>query len=114
MSIAVGIHRASRGVLTDPGGRLETVRVAVGELTAVDPDLLGYAWEALVEGGPDADARLEVEWCPTRQFCVTCGEDKPRANGSWLPACPDCDMPLQVEGGRELDVLQVCWRTEDV
>ncbi|MHC4957702.1 MAG: hydrogenase maturation nickel metallochaperone HypA [Planctomycetota bacterium] len=114
MSIAVEIHRVSRGALTDPAGRLETVRVAVGELSAVDPTLLGYAWEALIRDGPDADARLDVEWHPTRQYCGSCGEDKPRAEGRWLRVCPDCSMPLQVEGGRELDVVQVCWRTPDV
>jgi len=35
------------------------VHVDCGELSAVEPDLLVFAWQALVEGGPDEGARLE-------------------------------------------------------
>jgi len=114
MSIAVAIHRASREAVVEPGGHLEIVKVAVGELSAVDPQLLGYAWEALTRDGPDEGARLEVDWHPARQNCIDCGEQKKRAEGSWLRLCPDCGLPLQVEGGDELDVMQVSWRSDDV
>ena len=114
MSIAAEIRRVSREAVGGGPGRLEAVRVAVGEFSAVDPELLRYAWDALVGDGPDAGARLDVEWRPAKQSCAACGEDKPRAEGSWLRICPDCGMPLQVEGGRELDVLRVSWRSDDV
>ncbi len=114
MSIALEIHRVCREVLTEHGGgRLEMVRMAVGELSAIEPDLLDYAWQAVVADGPDAGARLEVTWCPARQHCSTCGEDKSRSEGSWLRICPDCAMPLQVSGGDELDVLEVTILADD-
>jgi len=108
LSIAQEIYRTSRAAVAAHGpGRLQRVTVAVGELTAIEPELLTFAWEALIGAGPDAGSVLEVEWRPARQFCGGCGIEKPRAEGSWLRACPDCGRPLEVTGGQELDVLQV-------
>lgn len=108
MSIALEIHRVCREVAAEHGGGcLEVVRMAIGELSAIEPDLLEFAWQAVVAEGPDAGSRLEITWCPARQHCSTCGEDKSRSEGSWLRICPDCAMPLAVSGGDELDVLEV-------
>ncbi len=110
LSIADEIYRTSRAAAdAHGGGRLETVFIAVGELTAVEPDLLTFAWEAVVAGGGDAGAKLDVDWRPARQSCAACGEEKPRGVGSWLRVCPDCGNPLAVEGGDELDVLRVAF-----
>jgi hydrogenase nickel incorporation protein HypA/HybF len=106
LSIATEIHRACRTRIEAQGrGRLEKVRLAVGELSAVEPDLLAYAWEAVVAEGPDAGAVLDVEWRAARQVCESCGDVPERAAGSWLRLCPRCEAPLRVEGGDELDLL---------
>jgi hydrogenase nickel incorporation protein HypA/HybF len=110
LSIAQEIYRTSRAAVAAHGpGRLERVKVAVGELTAIEPDLLTFAWEALTADGRDAGSVLEVEWHPARQFCAACGADKPRSPGTWLRLCPTCGQLLQVSGGQELDVLQVAF-----
>lgn len=108
LSLATSIHRTCRATIeARGGGRLDGVRVAVGELSAVEPDLLTFAWEAVVAGGPDAGAQLEIEWRPARQRCGACGEVAERAPGSWLTLCPRCGEPLRIEGGDELDVIQL-------
>ena len=108
MSIAQEVYRTSREVADQhSGGKLLRVWVAVGELTAVEPDLLRFAWEALVGQGWDAGAALDVEWRPARQRCPSCGEVPGRATGSWLRLCPACGAALAVEGGEELDLLRV-------
>lgn len=108
MSIAVEIQRIGRAAIERQGAvRLESIKVAVGELTAIEPRLLVYAWEALTRGGPDEGSRLDVEWRPALQFCAVCAESKTRGTGSWLRLCPDCGLPLRVEGGSDLDVLEV-------
>lgn len=89
------------------GGPLESVTVVVGELAAVEPELLEFAWQALVAGTPDAGARLVVDWRRARQRCSECGEIAERAPGSWLRLCPRCGRPLAVEGGDELEVRSV-------
>jgi hydrogenase nickel incorporation protein HypA/HybF len=108
MGIALEVYRVCRETVEQHGGgRLHAVRMAIGELAAVEPDLLSFAWEAVVHDGPDAGARLEVTWCPAEQHCAQCGEKVGRSEGSWLRLCPDCGMPLTVRGGNELDVLDV-------
>lgn len=107
MGVALEIHRACRARMEAHGPtRLDRVRVAIGELSAVEPDILRYAWEAVVSDGPDSGAELEIEWRPARQVCDDCGEIEERVEGTWLRLCPHCELPLRVEGGRELDLLQ--------
>lgn len=114
MGIALEIHRVCREVVAEQGGgRIDSVRMAIGELAAVEPDLLTYAWEAVIAGGPDDGARLVVDWHPARQFCTQCDEDKDRSEGSWFKICPDCGQPLAVNGGDELDVLAVTIATDE-
>ncbi len=88
-------------------GRIEVVRVAVGELSAVEPELLVFAWQGVTAGGLDETSRLEVEWRPARQACVACGEVPERPAGSWLRVCPRCAGPLRIEGGDELEILNL-------
>ncbi len=112
MGIAVEIYRICREAVAGHGcGRIEKVRLAVGELAAVEPDLICFAWQAVTAGGPDQGASLDVVWCPARQYCHQCGAAKTRAEGSWLRLCPDCAQPLEVAGGDELDVLEVTFET---
>ena len=87
--------------------QLVRVRVAVGELAAVEPDLLTFAWEAIVGDGPDSGAALDIDWRPGRQFCPACRADKRQGEGSWLRVCLDCGAPLVIEGGTELDVIEI-------
>ena len=114
MGIALEIHRVCREIVVENGGgRIDSVHMAVGELAAIEPDLLRFAWDAVVTDGPDAGARLEITWCPARQHCFGCAEDKQRSEGSWLRICPDCGLPVEVSGGDELDVLEVTIVTDD-
>ncbi|MFN3413996.1 MAG: hydrogenase maturation nickel metallochaperone HypA [Thermoanaerobaculum sp.] len=106
-SIALEILKTSESILTQHGGsRIVRVKVAVGELSAVEPELLHYAWEAVTVGGPAEGSRLEVDFLPAKQICPTCGP-VPRSPGAWLPLCLACGAPLLVEGGHELDLVQV-------
>ena len=108
MGLAVEIRRLAREAVAGRGpGRIEIVRVAVGELSAVEPDLLEFAWEAAVAGTEDAASKLEVDFRPARQTCRACGEIAGRAPGSWLRLCPRCGDALTVSGGDDLDVLRV-------
>jgi hydrogenase nickel incorporation protein HypA/HybF len=114
MGIALEIHRVCREAVRQHGaGRIESVRVAVGELAAVEPELLRFAWEAVVAGGPHAGSELEVVWCPAIQRCGSCGEIEGRTAGSWLRICPGCGLPLEVTGGDELDVLELKFTPAD-
>ena len=113
MGLAVEIHRIARAAAdTSGGGPLESVTVVIGDLAAVEPGLLRYAWEAVVDGTPDRKARLVVDWRPARQECPACGPIRERAAGSWLRVCPRCDGLLSISGGDELEVRQVSFAGE--
>ncbi len=114
IGIASSIHEAARQAVRAHGpGRLEWVRMAVGELWAVEPDLLRFAWQAVVAGGPDETARLDVEWRPARQCCAQCGRTAERSPGCWLRLCGQCGAALEIEGGDALDLRQVSFLTEE-
>ena len=106
--IAQEIYAISRRTADEHGGgRLQSVKVIVGELSAIEPDLLAFAWEAVTSGSPDAASRLDMEWRAARQICAACGEIPERASGTWWKICPRCGGALRIEGGDELDVRDV-------
>jgi hydrogenase nickel insertion protein HypA len=108
LSIATELLRVCEERLRARGGAaLARVRVAVGELSSVDPSLLAYAWEGVVAGGPHERAALDVEWRPAVQSCAACGVVAERQPGSWLRLCPTCGAPLAIAGGDELDLLSI-------
>ena len=114
MGIAIEVYRVCcEAVESNGGGRLQEALVAVGELSAVEPELLIHAWEAVLAGGPNEGAVLKIDWRPATQNCSSCGEIGERAEGTWLRLCPRCGLPLQVSGGGELDVLQVSFEAEE-
>ena len=113
MGLSAEIYRIARGTADGHGGGcLESVTVIVGELAAVEPDLLEFAWQATVQGTADEKARLLVEWLPAQQLCDACGPVPERASGSWLRLCPRCDGTLAVSGGDELEVRTVSFSGE--
>jgi hydrogenase nickel incorporation protein HypA/HybF len=114
IGIATEIYRLGRETMEEGGGvQLETVIVAIGDRTGVEPELLCFAWEAITTGSSDHGSKLEVQWCPARQLCDNCGDVAERAPGSWLRLCPLCDGVLRLEGGEELDLLRISFTTND-
>ena len=115
MSLITEAYRVCRAEVDARGGGVITrARLAVGELSAVEPDLMRFAWEALTAGGADAGAVLEIDWHRAQQICPACGPVDDRQAGSWLRLCEACGQPLSVEGGRELDILDLSFEPTDV
>jgi hydrogenase nickel incorporation protein HypA/HybF len=114
LNLATEIYRTCRATIDARGrGRLESVRVAVGELSAIEPELLVYAWEAVVSGGPDQGAKLEVEWHSARQVCPSCGQRLEHEPGAWLRLCPSCGGVVRIEGGDEMDVVDLTYTPDE-
>ncbi len=112
--IAAEVRRIARAAVADRGpGKITVVRLAVGDLAAVEPELLAHAWEALVAGTEDEGSALDVDWRPATQTCAACGDVPERAPGTWLRLCPRCGGALRVTGGDDLDVLQVVFEEND-
>ena len=86
-----------------PEARFAAVGVRIGELSNVDQDALGFAFEALTRKTPMESLRLEVEWCPRRQKCLDCGEEF--VVREFDLNCPKCrGNKTTCTGGTELDI----------
>lgn len=75
------------------------LRVRVGELSGVEPELLSSAYELVRGNGLCAGAELELVSAPARWSCPGCGRDIDR--GAAL-SCPECALPARLEGGDEI------------
>lgn len=106
-SIAFSILETARGLAGR--GQLESIRVAIGELSSVEPELLRFAWEAAVAGSTHEKSELQIDWRPARQFCPRCNEVKLREPENWVIHCPDCGEALRIEGGYELEILEISY-----
>ncbi len=75
------------------------VRLRVGDLAGVEPDLLRTAFEMARAGTVCAGAELELVAVPARWACRGCAA--PIAAGERL-ACPACGEPAKLVEGDEL------------
>lgn len=75
------------------------VRVRIGELAGIEPDLFAAAFEMCREHGVCAGADLEIVPAETRWQCPACGAEI--APGAILQ-CPECSLPARLEGGHEI------------
>lgn len=85
---------------------LRSVRIRVGELTAVEPEALRFCFEASVKGTQFEGASLEIEEPPLKGGCLTCG----LVFGTTLfeRTCPGCgDSSVEIAGGNELDIVSM-------
>jgi hydrogenase nickel incorporation protein HypA/HybF len=83
--------------------RINSVRVTVGELTAIVPDALQFAWEALTPGTLAESAVLEVIETSARSRCIECGTEF--GHDRWNRLCPSCGgFACEVLAGNELRV----------
>ncbi|MDY5430166.1 MULTISPECIES: hydrogenase maturation nickel metallochaperone HypA [Desulfovibrio] len=108
MSIAQSILDIALEEIAKQGcDRLDLIRVECGALAGVVPDSLQFCFEALVQGGPHAAARLELVTIPLLLRCSTCGQTfgGEGQEALWQP-CPACGALTghTVEQGKELQI----------
>lgn len=81
--------------------RVATVRVEVGELTAVVPDALRFCFDVCARGTCMEGADLEIIEIPGQAVCRACGAAA--AVGGAVLLCDLCgSADLDVTSGREL------------
>ena len=83
------------------GARILRVRVEVGQLTAVMPDALRFAFDVCAEGTALEGAELEILDIPGHASCGACGRSIDMSEPYGL--CP-CGGVLRVVSGEELRV----------
>jgi hydrogenase nickel incorporation protein HypA/HybF len=88
------------------GRRALAATVEFGELTAVDPETLRFAFEQVAAGGPAAGCRLDCERTPLLVECTVCGHQGPATLTNLT--CARCGgTPLRVVSGRGMRLVSV-------
>lgn len=80
------------------------IRVRIGELAGVDPELLRSAYSLLRERSICQDADLEICTMEARWECVRC--TRQIAPGEIL-RCPECATPARLASGDEIVLEQI-------
>lgn len=106
-SIADAIVRATQEVVQqNGGGKVEQVRLRIGELRQVVPDALLFAFDILKQDTPLSEASLEWETVPAQVRCKTCGTEYHPKDVFW--ECPSCEaLGAEVVAGEELEIVGI-------
>jgi len=107
-SIAQNIIETVQRQLTERKikGRVESISIRLGRLTAVVPDNLSFLYGVLAEGTSLAGSCLEITMAPIKGTCNACGAGFEIEECCFL--CSGCGSPdLQLLGGRELELEAV-------
>ncbi len=83
--------------------RVHSLKVSVGELAGVDPELFRTAYETFREGTICADAALELLTYPAAWSCPGCGA--PIERGAVL-TCAACGVPARPSERSEALLLE--------
>ena len=90
--------------VADEAGRhhaqaVRSVRVRVGELSGVEPDLIRSAFEIARAGSVCEDADLDLVVVKARWACPRCGKDLEQPTEL---VCRDCEVPARLASGDDL------------
>lgn len=98
-ALAVAIEQSAGRIIT-------RIDMAVGELTAVVPDALQFAFEVLSKGTAAESATLHVEHIPVSCHCATC--DKDFIVNNFHYECPECQtVTTAIVQGQELHLISI-------
>lgn len=86
-----------------PGARVTRVHLRIGALSAVVPDALRFAFQAVTRGGIAEGASLEIEEVPLRIRCRQCAEEFTVEDP--FMTCPRCEgFDVEMVSGREMHI----------
>jgi hydrogenase nickel incorporation protein HypA/HybF len=86
--------------------KLRSVRLHIGQLSAVVPEALSFCFPVITEGTALEGARLDMEVIPLKGYCRKCGEDF--AIEDYAFVCPTC-ASTQIESiaGQDLSIVEI-------
>lgn len=88
------------------GARVVRISLKIGQLSAVVPDALRFAFAAISRGGVAENAALEIEEVPLSIRCHACAEVFHVEDPFMVcPQCGGCDVELV--SGRELEITSM-------
>lgn len=99
-------HAVARGATTVQG-----IRVRIGELSGVDPELLETAWRTFKVHTICEEAPMELERVAAKWQCRECGRPAPPAG---IRRCGICRGALKLVEGDEIVLDRIVMEVADV
>jgi len=85
---------------------LRSVRLHVGEMSAIVPDSLSFCFEVITAGTDMEGARLMMDIIPLEGRCLSCGEAFRIKDYVFL--CPFCGgSEVETVSGQELSIVEI-------
>ena len=105
--IAVEIINIINETMRDrPATKVRQVRIMIGELTAVLPESLDFAYRALTENTPLHNSCLAITIIPVQAQCRSC--NTPFTLQEFTFSCPGCGSSnIDVTTGNELYIQEI-------
>jgi hydrogenase nickel incorporation protein HypA/HybF len=86
--------------------RLTTIRLVIGEFTAIVPESLTFCFEVITKDTPYEGVKLEMEKVPLTGRCSDCGEEFVIKEYQFI--CPKCgSSKVETISGKELFVKEI-------
>ena len=83
--------------------KVNKIKLRIGQFTGVVKEAIEFSFEVIKQGTLAETAELEIETIPLRKRCAPC--DKVfGANGDFDFFCPDCNAPVELISGREMQI----------
>jgi hydrogenase nickel incorporation protein HypA/HybF len=107
MAISQGLIELIEGQRREHGfARVERVVVELGALSHVEPEALGFCFDAAARGTVVEGAALDIETLPGRGYCMQC--EKSVSVAARGEACPSCgSYQVLVQGGEEMRLKEL-------
>ena len=108
LGIAQSALRAAITEMETRGSRrILCLQLRIGELAAVDPEAMRFAFEAVTAGTPAAGARFEIERVAPVAWCGKCHEEFMTASRGFHK-CPRCgNYAGELRAGREIELARL-------
>ena len=107
MSIAQGlIDVLKEEMLKHNAKSLRSVRLNIGQMTAIVPDALSFCFQVITDGTEFEGAKLIMDIIPLLGHCSACQEEFEIMDYAFV--CPSCGSTnINTIGGRDLSIVEM-------
>ena len=107
MSIAQSLINILQEEMEKHGAKtLRSVRLSIGEMSAIVPESLSFCFEIITQGTPLEGARLLMDRIPLKGYCPEC--EQPFDIENFVFICPTCGSTrIGTIEGQELSIVEM-------
>jgi hydrogenase nickel incorporation protein HypA/HybF len=107
MSIAQSLITILQEEMAKNGAKsLRSVRLSIGEMSAIVPESLSFCFEIIIQGTPLEGAKLLMDRIPLKGYCGKC--ERPFDIKDFVFVCPTCGSTnIETIEGQELSIVEM-------